>query len=214
VKGDARAEAPSSSTRSGSRLVSVCDRYAGRGFALFVLLHFAVQAFRAGTDVALPEAGWELKPWFVATVSLAVWLPFAIFAWREFGRGRASVHASANPKARALGIFERIALAAVLLFTVLHVAQLVWPLLRGTFAPDDVRPELVAALSSTEHGVPLLASTYLCAVGAAAFLGTRQAVRAEPGVRAGTRVAIALGIFAYLLGSYAVIRCASGAILP
>jgi hypothetical protein len=214
VKGDARSEAPSSSTRSGSRLVSICDRYAGLGFAAFILLHFAGQAFRAHTDGALPQAGWELEPWFVAIVLLAVWLPFALFAWREFGRGRPSIQASASPKARALGILERVALAVVLLFTVWHVTQLVWPLLSGTFAPGDVRPELVAALSSTAHGAPLLASAYLCAVGAAAFLGTRQALRAEAGSRRVTRIVIALGVFAYLLGSYAVIRCASGAILP
>ena len=162
----------------------------------------------------MPGAGWELEPWFVAAVLLAVGPPFAVFAWRELGRARRSIAASASPKARALGILERVALAVVLLFTVLHVTQLVWPLLCGTFAPGDVRPELVAALSSTAHGVPLLASAYLCAVGAAAFLGTRQALRAETGARSVTRVVIAVGVFAYLLGSYAVIRSASGAILP
>ncbi|HTA91083.1 MAG TPA: hypothetical protein VK745_15945 [Polyangiaceae bacterium] len=215
VKGDARSVAPSSSTRGLALLVSTCDRYGGLGFAAFVLLHLACQALRARTDGALPSPGLELQPLFVSAVLLVVWLPFLVFAWRELKRRPSTIEApEAAERARALGILERTALVVVLLFSALHGAQIVWPLLRGTFAPDDVRPELIAALSSTEHGAPLLAVAYVCGVGAAAFFATRLTLRARPGARPLARVAVALGIFAYLLGSYAVIRCASGVMLP
>jgi hypothetical protein len=215
VKGDARSAAPSSSTRGLAWLVSVCDRYAGLGFAAFVLAHLACQALRARTDGAIPSAGPELQPLLVAAVLLVIWLPFLVFAWRELRHRSSTIEVpDAGERARALGILERAALVVVLLFSALHGAQIVWPLLRGTFAPDDVRPELIAALSSTEHGAPLLAISYVCGVGAAAFFATRRTLRARPGARSFARVAVALGIFAYLLGSYAVIRCASGVMLP
>jgi hypothetical protein len=61
----------------------------------------------------------------------------------------------------------------------------------------------------------LLAAGYLCGVGAAAFFAARQVLEALPGSapRALARASVALGVLAYLLGSYAVIRCASGVIL-
>ncbi len=217
VKGDARSEAPSSRSGRFPGLLSACDRYAGLGFAGFVLCHFVCQALRARRDDALPEVGFELQPALVVGVLLAIWLPFAVFAWRELRRaGRARETGTASEKARALALLERITLWAVLLFTALHLVQVAWPLLGGTQTPDDVRPELVAMLSSTQHGVPLLAAGYLCGVGAAAFFATRQALRAlgELRPRALSRGAVALGVLAYLLGSYAVIRCAGGVILP
>lgn len=215
VKGDARSADPSSSTRGLPWLIGLCERYAGLGFAVFVLFHLACQALRARTDGALPSAGLELQPLLVVAVLLLVWLPFLVFAARELQRRTATVgEADASERARALRILERVALVVVLLFSVLHGVQIVWPLLRGTFAPDDVRPELTAMLSSTEHGAPLLAITYLFGVGAATFVASRQSLRAWSGKRALGRVAVALGIFAYLLGSYAVIRCASGVIFP
>ena len=217
VKGDARSEAPSSGPGRLTRLLSACDRYAGLGFAGFVLLHTAGQALRARRDEALPEAGFELQPAWVLCVFLAIWLPFAAFAWRELRRGGASRKTeTTSEKARALALLERVTLWVVLLFTALHIAQIAWPLLSGAQAPSDVRPELVALLSSTQQGVPLVAASYLCGVGAAAFFGTRQALRAlgEPRPRALSRAAVAFGVLAYLLGSYAVIRCSGGVILP
>ena len=217
VKGDARSEAPSSGPGRFPRLLSACDRYAGLGFAGFVLLHCAGQALRARPEDALPEAGFELQPAWVLSVLLAIWLPFAVFAWRELRRGRNSRTAGImSEKARAVALLERVTLWLVLLFTVLHLTQSVWPLLSGAQASSDVRPELVAALSSTQHGAPLLAASYLCGVGAAAFFGARQALRAlgEPRPRALSRAVVVFSVLAYLLGSYAVIRCASGVILP
>jgi len=217
VKGDARSEAPSSGPGRSARLLSACDRYAGLGFAGFVLLHTAGQALRARRDEALPEAGFELQPAWVLSALLAIWLPFAVFAWRELRRGGAArTTETTSEKAWALGLLERVTLWVVLLFTTLHIAQITWPLLSGAHAPSDVRPELIALLSSTQHGVPLLAASYLCGVGAAAFFGARQALRAlgEPRPLALSRAAIALGVLAYMLGSYAVIRCSGGVILP
>ena len=216
VKGDARSQAPSSDDGVLQRLLSACDRYAGLGFAGFVLLHCACQAWRAHGDGALPQAGFELHPASVVSLLVAVWLPFAIFAWRKLRRGSEVRTARTMPeKARALALLEALTLWVVLLFTALHGMDFVWPLLSGALAPSDVRPELVARLSSTQHGVPLLAASYLCGVGAAAFFGARQALRAlgASPPRAAAGLLIGLGVLAYLLGSYAVIRCASGVIL-
>lgn len=215
VKGDARSEAPSSGARRFPRLLGACDHYASPAFAGFVLLHCAGEALRARQRDALVEAGFELAPEFVLSVLLVVWLPFAVFAWRELRRDLTSA-AAGGEKARALAVLERITLGVVVLFTALHVAQIGWPLLSGELAPSDVRPELVAKLSSTQLGVPLLAAGHLCGVAAAAFLGARQALRAlgESAPRAFSRGAAVLGVLAYLLGSYAVIRTAGGVILP
>jgi hypothetical protein len=182
------------------------------------LLHCACQAFRAHSDGAVPSAGFELKPALLAGILLLIFGPFAVFAWAELLRERAARGAAAaeSAKARALNALERATLLIVLAFTLWHVAQIAWPLLLGTFAPSDVRPELIALLSSTWQGVPLLAACYLCGVGAASFYGARQALRAlaEPRPRAQARTLVALGVLAYLLGCYAVIRVASGVILP
>ena len=108
-----------------------------------------------------------------------------------------------------------MALLVVLAFALLHGAELVWPLLSGRLLAEDVRPELVAILSSTHRGLPLKASAALCAVGAASFYALRQAQKAFPGARpALARSLVALGVSSYLFGSYAVIRCASGSLLP
>jgi len=218
VKGDARSKPSSSGAGSWSRLRSACERYAGRGFAGFVLLHCAGQAFRALRDGAVPSAGFELTPALVVGILLLVFGPFAVFAWAEFRRVRAAGGAAAaeSAKARALSALESMTLVIVLGFTLWHVEQIAWPLLLGTFTTSDVRPELIALLSSTWQGVPLLAAGYLCGVGAASFYGTRQALRAlaEPQRRARARALVALGVLTYLLGCYAVIRAASGVILP
>jgi hypothetical protein len=198
-------------------VLSACDRYAGLGFAGFVLLHFAYQAARAHGDGAVQEPGLELQPAVVASLLLAIGLPFAVFAWRWLLRGTRTKLASGD-EARALAVLESLTLCIILLFVVLHGAQIVWPLLSGEFEPSDVRPELIAMLSSTQHGIPMLAVAYLCGVGAAAFFGARQALRAlsEPAAHARSRAfaLVALFVLAWLLGSYAVIRCASGVILP
>jgi hypothetical protein len=88
-------------------------------------------------------------------------------------------------------------------------------LLDGSWVAADVRPELILSLSSTYRGVPLQAIAYLCAVGAGSFCAVRQALAAFPAApRSVARAIVGLGILGYVLGSYAVIRCATGPILP
>jgi hypothetical protein len=217
VKGDARSEAPSSAEQRLPRLLSACDRYGGLGFAAFALFHFGCQAFRARTDGALPSAGFELERPVVMAWLIVVWPPFLVFAWRRLRCGLLAPNSEvATEQARSLWILEQVTLAVVLAFTVLHVSQTAWPLLNEALAPDDVRPELIAKLSGTTWGVPMLAIAYLFGVGSAAFFGTRQVLRTRPAARTRAlgRATVALGIVAYLCGSYAVIRCASGVILP
>jgi hypothetical protein len=201
VKGDARSEAPSSEAGIFQRLLSACDRYAGLGFAGFVVVHFAYQAMRAHGDAAVPEAGLEAEPAIVAGLLLVIGLPFAVFAWRRLWRGIETRSAHVSEKARALAVLEYCTLCVVLAFLALHGSQIVWPLLSGAFDRNDVRPELIALLSSTTHGA-------------------RQTLRAEGAARVHTptvargRVIAGLFVVVWALGSYAVIRCASGVILP
>ncbi len=188
-----------------------------------MLLHLACQAYRAHSAGALPEAGPESAPWFVAVVLLAVWLPFFVFATRELflpsaQRGEAEPEpepAQTRAQQRALARVEPAALVVVLLFALLHGTQLAWPLLVGRLLAGDVRPELIALLSTTHSGLPLQAMAALCAVGAASFYALRQLQKAFPDARpALARGLVASGVLSYLLGSYAVIRCASGSLFP
>jgi len=185
-------------------------------FAGFVLLHFSGQAYRAYTDAALPSAGFERSPWFVAGVSVLLWLPFTVLGLRQTrlwtSRGRLS---ALQGQARALAVVEPVALALVLLFGAVHGTLMAWPLVSGALDGADLRAELVADLSSTWRGVPVQGFVYLGAVGAAAFCAARLTLALLPTQRPGlSRVVVGLAALAYLLGSYAVIRCASGSVLP
>lgn len=190
------------------------------GFAGFVLVHSLLQAYRAATSGALPEAGLEAQPWFVALALLVLWLPFLFFAGAELmSLGRpdepGAVRDEVSPQQRALEKVEPFALLIVLAFALLHGTQLAWPLLSGRMLPEDLRPELIAILSSTQNGLPWQAIAALASVGAASFYAVRQLQRALP--LAGPTLARSLVLFGvsnYLLGAYAVIRCATGSLLP
>jgi hypothetical protein len=221
AKGDARPERQSSWL--DARLRADLGRswnYVRITFASFVWLHSLIQAYRAGSAGAVPEPGFEAEPWLVALVVLGVWLPFLIFAGTELvalGRVSPAEPALARPRVqqKALEKVEPVALLVVLAFALLHAAQLAWPLLVGRLLPRDVRPELIAILSSTRSGLPLQAIAALCAVGAASFYAVRQLQKVFPDARPRlARGLVALGVSSYLLGSYAVIRCASGSLLP
>jgi hypothetical protein len=218
AKGDARSERQSSWPSSLGRVRGRLAATAGLlqlSFAGFVLLHFSAQAYRAYTDGALPESGFERAPWFVGAL-LLLWLPFTAFGVRKlslsFTRGW---RPGAAGQERALAVVESLSLAVVLLFGCLHGALMAWPLLSGSLGEADLRPELVAGLSSTWHGFPVEGMAYLCAVGAAAFCAARLTLAALPAARPRlARAVVGAAVLAYLLGSYAVIRCGSGSLLP
>lgn len=221
AKGDARPARQSSWL--GALLGAELERlrnYVRISFAGFVLIHSLVQAYRAGTSGAVPQPGLEAEPWLVAILLLAVWLPFLVFAGSELwalGQARTTelTQRPALAQQKALAKIEPLALLVVLAFVALHSAELVWPLLSDRLLAEDVRPELVALLSTTQSGLPLQAIGALCAVGAAAFYALRQMQKAFPDASpALARFLVALGVTSYLLGSYAVIRCASGSLLP
>ena len=214
-KGDARPEHQSSGLGRLVRAGLARSRnYARLAFAGFIALHLGCQAYRAATDGAIAEAGLEVQPGFVGLVLLLVWLPFLIFAARQWREARRPT-ATTSAQQRALAKLEPVALLVVLSFTLLHVAELVWPLFGGRWAAGDIRPELVALLSSTWKGLPLQAVGALSACGAASFYAVRQLPVALPELSPLlARSVVALGVCSYLLGSYAVIRCASGSLFP
>jgi len=186
------------------------------GFAGFVLLHFSAQAYRAHSESALPEPGFERRPWLVGCVFVGLWLPFALLSVVRLSRPGTFVRWRAlEGQARALSLFEPLALLAVVSFGSVHGALQAWPLLSGAVDGADLRAELVAGLSGTWRGVPVQGIVYLWAVGAAAFCAARcslaQLLAPRPGL---ARAVIGLAVLAYLLGSYAVIRCGSGSLLP
>jgi len=186
------------------------------GFAAFILCHFSGQAYRALTDGALPARGFERAPGFVAALLLLFWLPFTVFGVRQLKRflARGSLNEVVGQE-RALSVIEPFALAIVLLFGSVHGVLMAGPLLSGALDGADLRAELVADLSSTWFGLPLSSSVYVCAVGAAAFCVARVTLRLLPaGRKMLSRLVVAVAVLCYLLGSYAVIRSASGSLLP
>lgn len=188
--------------------------FARLAFAGFVALHFALQAFRATTDAARAEPGFETQPALVAALLLVVWLPFAAFVGHELESWLLGTRPSpSEPRARALLFAERLSLLVMALFTLAHGSEIAWPLLTGTIDTADVRPGLVLSLSSTSQGVPIQAAFYVCGVAAASFYATRQAL-AFSLPRPAARLIVALGVLSYMLGSFAVIRCSGGQIFP
>jgi hypothetical protein len=221
AKGDARPERQSSGLGALLREeLGRCRNYVRVTFGGFVLIHSLNQAYRAARAGAVPDPGLESERWLVALVMLGVWLPFLIFACTELvATSRMGTPEPAQDQAqvqqKALEKVEPVALLVVLAFTLLHAAQLVWPLLCGRLLAEDARPELIAIISSTRSGLPLQGIAALCAVGAASFYALRQVQKVFPDARpALARSLIALGVTSYLFGSYAVIRCASGSLLP
>ena len=59
------------------------------------------------------------------------------------------------------------------------------------------------------------AALYICGVGAASFYAARLVLSSKSVVpRLVARLIVALGVLAYALGSFAVIRCSGGQIFP
>ena len=217
VEGDARPTRQSSSPSAPLLGLLPRVRVFGRlAFAGFILVHLAFQAFRATGDAARPEPGLEVEPWFVAALLLVIWLPFALFAGHQLRAWLSGTYVRETaPRARALAVAERLALLALSAFALAHCAEIAWPLFSGQTSAADVRPALVLSLSSTSHGVPLHAALYVCGVAAASFYATRQVLAVKNAApRRLARAIVALGVLAYLLGSFAVIRCSGGQIFP
>jgi hypothetical protein len=218
AKRDARPERQSSWLSSLGRVRARLEGWSGPlqlSFAGFVLWHFSLQAYRAHTEGALPESGFERAPLFVGALLLLLWLPFTVFGVRRLAGCFKRGWLPAAGQERALAVLEPLALAIVLSFGTVHGALMAFPLLSGALAETELRAELVAGLSSTWRGLPVQGVVYLCAVGAAAFCAARLILAAGSTTRPGLgRAVVALAVLGYLLGSYAVIRCASGSLLP
>jgi hypothetical protein len=217
-KGDARPERQSSWQGSLARVsdhLGAATSPLRLSFAGFVLWHFSVQAYRAHTEGALPEPGFEREPWLVGALLLLLWLPFTVYGIHRLSRSFERGSLPAAGQARALAVVEPVSLTIVLLFGSVHSALMAWPRLSGALDGADLRAELVAGLSSTWRGLPVPSIVYLLAVGATSFSAARLTLAALPGARPGLgRAVVGLAVLGYLLGSYAVIRCGSGSLSP
>jgi hypothetical protein len=169
-------------------------RYAPALLVALVLVHFAAQAASA----LGPRTGarWhETRLW--ALFACVCWSICLAHATRT--TLRAPIPAAARE--RALSMAERAATAVVLVFALGHGLGFAWRTLSGELLASELRPALIAALSSTTAGVPWPAAAYLSAVGCAAFLVARRAP-------------VVLGLCACALGVYAVVEFATGSLLP
>jgi hypothetical protein len=187
-------------------------RLARPGLIILFALHFVSQAISAHS--AHPHSVFqETEPWVLLTSTFC--LIFLASVAREVARLKP---APTDARARALRLAEQGALGVLIVFSLGHGFRYAWQLLNGELLASDLRPSLVAALSSTTHGVPLVGAGYLCAVGAASFIAARFA-RHELSERApesamARRAPVALGLCLCALGVYSVLRFATGSILP
>jgi hypothetical protein len=218
-QGDARPEASSSATRGakGARI----ELAARASFAVFLALHFTAYAYRAAHGAATGVPGAETSPW-LTPLALALWLPFFVYAVRGAARGFGSARSGGqSEKERALALAERTSLFAVLGFVIFHIFEFPLRLYAGHIVRSDILPDLVAALSGTTRGVPLVAIAYLVAVGASAFYASRSLALVARRLKTDAqrrkallRAAVGFGLFIYFAGAYAVIRFATGRVLP
>lgn len=119
--------------------------------------------------------------------------------------------------ARGLGL--RVSGVALLAFLGVHVAWLRWPLWSGERAPEDVHEMLVASLSTTSHGVPVVALVHLVGLGLGVVhlgLGLSRFVEGWglAGGLAARRSATALSIVLFALGAASIVGLATGSALP
>ncbi|HEY2410207.1 MAG TPA: hypothetical protein VGI10_29585 [Polyangiaceae bacterium] len=187
-------------------------RLARPGLIVLFVVHFVSQAISAHNGHARSRFH-ETEPWVL--LASIFWLIFLAFAAREMLRSKP---VASDARTRALLFAEQGALWVLIAFSLGHGFGYAWQLLNGELLASDLRPSVVAALSSTTHGVPLVGAGYLCAVGAASFIATRFA-RHELGQRApqstsARRAPVALGLCLCALGVYSVLRFATGSILP
>ncbi len=184
----------------------------------FVLLHtlgyaqvlFGKRAFGDADDLGVGTLELTVEV-------LLVLLPLtfhAAYGGLLFARSRGA----ADPDRREpLDRLQRFASLVVLIFVVDHFARFRWPILSGQRTEADAHFLLVRELSSTSHGMPLVAAFQLLGIAAVAFHLAYGCYRYDwPGLpwlsrerRRGV-VAVVVGLLVLLPGSFAVIALATG----
>ena len=192
----------------------------------FLVLHLARElqlAFRNDvSDVLRPEPSTlgQLTSW------LLVWLPllvhgalggFFLLSGRRLSPPSAGADVPALPR-----LVSRLSGALALIFVAYHARTYSVSVWLGEADPRDVGFRLLAELSSTRFGVPLLGGAYLVGLLATithASLGVHRALVAEGRLataarrRASARACAGFGALLFGVGAAAVIRVASGVLL-
>lgn len=191
----------------------------------FLVLHLATQLSALGGPARYQR--WATLPaspvWLALELAL-VYVPLALHvglgAWRvlhpDAAPGeRAGVPVEGRPLLRASGVI-------LLVFLLVHVAELRLRLYTGELAASDYYDDLCARLSSTRWGgVPLTACGYLLGIAAAAHHAAQGLYQAALGLglvgasRASRlrRACVAFGLCCFGLGALIVIDLATGSVL-
>jgi hypothetical protein len=180
----------------------------------FALLHVAAygRVLWDGVDFGAQA---HPAPWAIGAEVLLVWLPFAFHVaaapgiWAQRRR-----QAPGDATERALLGLHRSAGLVLLGFLLDHFVRFRLPVLTGQRLPAETVLALAADLSSTSHGVPVVAGLHLLGVLAlAVHLGFglgRVAARHPSAPRAIRPLAVLLAVFVGLVGTLTVIRLAAG----
>ena len=190
----------------------------------FLLLHLSRELWLAfASDVSLvlrpaPSLLGQASSW------LLVWLPLAVHGalglyFALSGRRLTALREDVPAQAR---LVSRVTSVIALLFVVYHAQSYALPVWLGEANPQDGGFRLLAELSSTHDGVPLLCGVYLLGLLATvthAALAVHRALLGQglleaAGRReASARACAAFGVVLFGLGAAAVIRVASGLLL-
>jgi succinate dehydrogenase / fumarate reductase, cytochrome b subunit len=191
---------------------------------VFLVLHLGRElglAFATDvSDVLRPPPGLLST----ATSWLLVWLPLAVHVglavWLAVGARKPST--LAGDVARVPRTLSRVSSLLALIFLAYHARTYSVAVWLGEADARDGGFRLVAELSSTRFGVPLVAAAYLLGLLATVThggLGLHRGLLAEGFLRdprrrrASARACAAFGVACFCLGAAAVIRVASGLIL-
>lgn len=191
-------------------------------FLLLHLLHELRMAFADDVSEVLRPAPGALA---LATSWLLVWLPLLVHAGLALffllsGRRLAPLAQGDIPALPRL--VSRVTAVLTLLFVVYHARTYTFSVWLGEADPRDAGFRLLAELSSTKLGVPVLSGVYLLgllATVAHTGISLHRALAREGLLestarrRTSARACAAFGVFLFAAGAAAVIRVASGVLL-
>lgn len=190
-------------------------------FLLLHLLHELRLSFATDvSDVLRRPSG----PFVRLACSLLVWLPLAVHVGATLllllrGQRPRTLAGDVPPLAR---LMSRAAAAAAFVFVVYHTQTLVTPVWLEQAAGEDAGFRLIAELSSTSGGAPLVAAAYLLGLLGTvthAALGVHRGLLAEGLLvsaekrRLSARACAVGGVLLFAAAAAAVIRVASGVLL-